>query len=152
MDTQAALSVVDCLTLILDGLLKAIAAKIADYPFTSEMVTNLWNLVNTVKNCFLRLAALVQAGNISRERPAKPRARRRGEVAKASGDQLAEMAAVVAVRLAVPVDAEYREPVRGGAIRLALAVPVGSAGDVRATRGDTEGVAGAGATISHARH
>ncbi len=78
MDTQAALSVVDCFTLILDGLLKAIAAKIADYPFTSEMVTNLWNLVNTVKNCFLRLAALVQAGNISRERPAKPRARRRG--------------------------------------------------------------------------
>jgi hypothetical protein len=75
MDSQPAPSVVTTFALILDGLLAAIAARIADYPFTSEMVTFLWKRVNSVKNRFLALAALVQAGKIPRERPAKSRGR-----------------------------------------------------------------------------
>jgi hypothetical protein len=86
METPATpLSVVACFTLILDGLLRAIAAKIADYPFTAEMVTFLWKRVNTVKNRFLALAALVQAGKTPRERAAKPRAGKQPGMAKPPG-------------------------------------------------------------------
>jgi hypothetical protein len=85
METPAAVSAVACFTLILDGLMNAIAAKIGDYPFTGEMVTFLWKRVNTVKNRFLALAALIQAGKIPRERVAKPRARKPPERAKPQG-------------------------------------------------------------------
>ncbi len=79
METPATLSVVASFTLILDGLMAAIAARIADYPFTAEMVVFLWKRVNRVKNRFVALAALIQAGKIPRERAKKPRAGKRPE-------------------------------------------------------------------------
>jgi hypothetical protein len=85
MESPAPLSVVTCFTLILDGLMAAIAARIQDYPFTSEMVVFLWKRVNTVKNRFLALAALIQAGKIFRERVSNPRARNRSETVKPPG-------------------------------------------------------------------
>jgi hypothetical protein len=80
MQSPATLSVVATFTLILDGLLNAIAARIADYPFTAEMVTFLWNRVNNVKNRFLSLAASVRAGKIPRERGSKPRTHTRADM------------------------------------------------------------------------
>jgi hypothetical protein len=57
--------------------LRAIAARVNDYPINAAMVMYLWKRVNRVKNRFLALAALVQAGKIPRERAAKPRAGKR---------------------------------------------------------------------------
>jgi hypothetical protein len=85
MESQAALSVAASLKLILDGLQAAIAAKIADYPVTAEMVMFLWKRVNRVKNRFLALAALIAAGKIPRERGSKPRPRKRGGAVGADG-------------------------------------------------------------------
>jgi hypothetical protein len=85
MESAATLSVVATFTLILDGLLTAIGARIADYPFTAEMVTFLWKRVNTVKNRFLALAAGIQAGRIPREPAEKPRAGRRSGTAWPDG-------------------------------------------------------------------
>jgi hypothetical protein len=85
MESQATLSVVASFTLILDGLLAAIAARIQDYPFNDVMVVYLWKRVNRVKNRFLALAALIQAGRIPRERTAKPRARKRSSAVGPDG-------------------------------------------------------------------
>jgi hypothetical protein len=85
MESPATPSVVTSFALIIDGLLAAIAARIADYPFTSEMVTFLWNRVNIVRNRFLALAARIQAGKVPRERGAKPRARKRPGTEKPPG-------------------------------------------------------------------
>jgi hypothetical protein len=76
MESAAPLSVASLFALILDGLLRAIAARVNDYPINAAMVSYLWKRVNRVKNRFLALAALVQAGKIPRERAAKPRARK----------------------------------------------------------------------------
>jgi hypothetical protein len=73
MESAAPLSVASLFALILDGLLRAIAARVNDYPINAAMVMYLWKRVNRVKNRFLTLAALVQAGKIPRERAAKPR-------------------------------------------------------------------------------
>jgi hypothetical protein len=85
MESPATLSVAASLKLILDGLQAAIAARIQDYPFTAEMVVFLWKRVNTVKNRFLALAALIDAGKIPCERQAKQRARKPPEREKPPG-------------------------------------------------------------------
>jgi hypothetical protein len=77
MESNPPLSVASLFALILDGLLKAIAARIQDYPFNDVMVVYLWKRVNRIKNRFLALAALIAAGKVPRERAAKPRARKR---------------------------------------------------------------------------
>jgi hypothetical protein len=77
MEQPATLSVAAAFTLILDGLMNAIAARIADYPFTAEMVVFLWKRVNRVKNRFLALAAMIQAGKIPPERGSRPRSGKR---------------------------------------------------------------------------
>jgi hypothetical protein len=77
MESAPPLSVASLFTLILDGLLRAIAARVNDYPINAAMVMYLWKRVNRVKNRFLALAALVQAGKIPRERGARPRAGKR---------------------------------------------------------------------------
>jgi hypothetical protein len=77
MDSAAPLSVASHFALILDGLLAAIAARFQDYPINAAMVLYLWKRLNRMKNRFLALAALVQAGKIPRERAAKPRAGKR---------------------------------------------------------------------------
>jgi hypothetical protein len=76
MESPAPLSVVSLFTLILDGLLRAIAARVNDYPVNGVMVVYLWKRVNRVKNRFLALAALIAAGRIPGERASKPRARK----------------------------------------------------------------------------
>jgi hypothetical protein len=63
----------------------AIAARVHDYPFTGPMVLYLWKRVNTVKNRFLALAALIAAGKIPRERAAIPRPGRTREPTGADG-------------------------------------------------------------------
>jgi hypothetical protein len=85
MESSAALSVAAALKLILDGLQAAIAAKIADYPVTAEMVMFLWRRVNRAKNRFLALAALIAAGKMPRARGAKARAGKRGGAVGADG-------------------------------------------------------------------
>jgi hypothetical protein len=77
MEQPATLSVAAAFTLILDGLMNAIAARIADYPFTAEMVVFLWKRVNRVKNRFLALVTLIQAGKIPPERGSRPRSGKR---------------------------------------------------------------------------
>jgi hypothetical protein len=85
MESSAALSVAAALKLILDGLQAAIAAKIADYPVTADMVMFLWNRVNRAKHRFLALAALIAAGKLPRARDARPRAGRPGRAVGADG-------------------------------------------------------------------
>jgi len=88
MEQPATRSVAASLKLILDGLQAAIAARIQDYPFTAEMVVFLWKRVNTVKNRFLALAALIEAGKSPRGRgskPPKPRARKRPDTIRPPG-------------------------------------------------------------------
>jgi hypothetical protein len=60
--------------LIMDGLKRAVAEKIADYPWTGPMVVYVWNRLHRINAIFQALAALIAAGNLPPERVCRPRA------------------------------------------------------------------------------
>jgi hypothetical protein len=62
--------------LIMDGLKQAVAAKIADYPWTGPMVLYVWNRLHRINAIFQALAALIAAGNLPPERVCRPRSPR----------------------------------------------------------------------------
>jgi hypothetical protein len=60
----------------MDGLKQAVAAKIADYPWTGPMVLYVWNRLHRINAVFQALAALIEAGKLPPERLCRPRAPR----------------------------------------------------------------------------
>jgi hypothetical protein len=60
--------------LIMDGLKRAVAEKIADYPWTGPMVVYVWNRLHRINAIFQALAALIAAGKLPPERVCRPRA------------------------------------------------------------------------------
>jgi hypothetical protein len=62
--------------LIMDGLKRAVAEKIADYPWTGPMVVYVWNRLHRINAVFQALAALILAGELPPERVCRPRAAR----------------------------------------------------------------------------
>jgi hypothetical protein len=62
--------------LIMDGLMKAVAAKIADYPWTGPMVVHVWNRLHRINKIFQALAALIETGKLPPERVCRPRSPR----------------------------------------------------------------------------
>jgi hypothetical protein len=59
--------------LIMDGLKKALAEKIADYPWTGPMVVYVWNRLSRINTIFQALAVLIAEGTLPRERVCRPR-------------------------------------------------------------------------------
>ncbi len=59
--------------LIMDGLKRAVAEKVADYPWTGPMVVYVWNRLHRINAIFQTLAALIEAGKLPPERVCQPR-------------------------------------------------------------------------------
>jgi hypothetical protein len=57
----------------MDGLKRAVAEKIADYPWTGPMVVYVWNRLHRINAIFQALAALIAAGKLPPERVCRPR-------------------------------------------------------------------------------
>jgi hypothetical protein len=74
MESPAALSVTARFALIMDGLGKAVAARIGYYPITAPMIVYIWKRLNKLNQRFQALAALIRAGKLPPERPYRPRA------------------------------------------------------------------------------
>jgi hypothetical protein len=72
--------------LIMDGLKRAVAEKIADYPWTGPMVVYVWNRLHRINAIFQALAALIAAGKLPPERVCRPRAPRVPSAAPARPD------------------------------------------------------------------
>jgi len=62
--------------LLMDGLMKAVAAKIADYPWTALMVMYVRKRLHRINAAFQALAALIETGKLPPERVCRPRSPR----------------------------------------------------------------------------
>jgi hypothetical protein len=60
--------------LIMDGLKRAVAEKIADYPWTGPMVVYVYRRLHRINTIFQALAALIAAGKLPPERICRSRA------------------------------------------------------------------------------
>ncbi len=72
--TSPSLSVPAQFALIIDGLMKAVAARHVEYPWFGVMIVYVWNRLNRINQRFQRLAALIAAGRLPRPRTDAPRA------------------------------------------------------------------------------